>query len=132
MIYWWLKATRKAVIMSYLKDYLGTNKHFKKDAERIIDMFDTDAYTVNGIVRWKSNNSIPPRDVLDLWFYVGKAFDINESIDLSDKETSIFLQDYRERMKNYSPSHEELVEMKSAFGSGTCVVDIITGNQIYL
>ena len=40
--------------------------------------------------------------------------------------------EYREKMKNYKPSAEELYEMRCAFGAGTTVVDIITGQKIRL
>lgn len=35
-------------------------------------------------------------------------------------------------MKNHVYSEEELYEMRSAFGEGACVVDIITGKKIYI
>lgn len=118
--------------MSYLKDYLGSNEFFKKDAIKVIEKFNTDAYIKDGVVRWKSNNAVPPNEILELWAYVGKDFNLELSISVSEKETSEFLKGYRERMKNYSPSPEEIAEMRTEFGSGTVVIDVITGREIQL
>ena len=34
---------------------------------------------------------------------------------------------YREQMANHKPSEEELAEMRSAFGDGTEVINVFTG-----
>lgn len=49
-----------------------------------------------------------------------------------DKETDAFLAEYRERMKNYKPSEEELFEMRAAFGPGETVVNVFTGQTYHL
>lgn len=118
--------------MGYLKDYLSGIEFREKDAERVIKQFETDAYVIDGVIRWKSNDRIPPNDILELWHYKGKDFDYEKSVAISDHETTLSLRAYRDRMKNYSPSPEELSEMRSAFGSGAKVVDVITGKEIQL
>ena len=45
-------------------------------------------------------------------------------------ENAEFLKEYRRNRKSHSA--EEIAEMRSAFGSGTKVVDIITGETITL
>lgn len=47
-----------------------------------------------------------------------------------DKVVEQFLAEYREARKNHTPSEEELFEMRAAFGEGSTVVDVITG-QVY-
>ena len=49
-----------------------------------------------------------------------------------EKETQAFLKDYKERMKDYKPSQEELAEMRAAFGPGKEIVDVISGTKIKL
>ena len=47
-----------------------------------------------------------------------------------DKSIEKVLAEYREARKNHVPSAEEMYEMRAAFGEGSTVVDIITG-QVY-
>jgi hypothetical protein len=51
---------------------------------------------------------------------------------ISKMETKKVLDQYREQMKDYSPSVEQLYEMRAAFGSGSTVVNVFTGNKINL
>lgn len=44
-----------------------------------------------------------------------------------DKDIQKVLAEYREARKNHVPSAEEMFEMQAAFGEGSTVVDIITG-----
>jgi hypothetical protein len=102
--------------MSYLTDYLGDNKYWKNDATKIIDKFENNAFVLDGVVRWKTNNRVPPQDILEIWNHVGKGFDLKKSMDVKERESDEFLKEYRERQKNYVASPEELEEMKMCFG----------------
>lgn len=42
------------------------------------------------------------------------------------------VEEYRDRMKNYVPTDEEMCEMAAAFGHGTTVVNVFTGKQTRL
>ena len=115
---------------NYIEAMELNKPHFKNEALRLAEKFKTDAYIEDGVIRWKSNNSVPPNDILEFWNYLGYDFDLEKSIKTSDEDTATFLEQYR---KNYkSPSQEELYEMEAAFGKGTTVVDIITGKKIKL
>lgn len=107
-------------------------KVFYEDAKRIADSFETEAYVKNGIVRWNSNDRIPPTDVLELWYFLEKDFSIGKSIEESEKETREFLKNYRKKNINRTYSEEERFEMEAAFGKGATVVDVITGKEITL
>ena len=47
-----------------------------------------------------------------------------------DIQNAEFLAEYREQMKDYKPSQEEMAEMRAAFGAGTTVVDVFTGREV--
>ena len=86
----------------------------------------------DGIVRWKSNDNVPPQEIL--WDFVCiKAIDVetrNRSMEVNNRETSAFLADYREKMRGHVPSAEERFEMRAAFGGGAELVNIVTGERI--
>jgi hypothetical protein len=97
------------------------------EAFRLRAKFFNDAYLVDGVPHWKSNNQIPPKDILEFWEYSCLPFNFEQSEIARDKETTRFLAEYRESMRNYVPSDEELFEMRAAFGPGETVVNVITG-----
>jgi hypothetical protein len=86
------------------------------------------------VVRWNSNNNIPPRDCLD---EIKRAGNIDHqtwenSIEQYQIETDAFLQEYVERERNRELAPEELAEMRSVFGAGTIVLNALTGKYIKL
>lgn len=56
--------------------------------------------------------------------------DLEMTSKMYEIEVAKALEEYRKSMKNYVPSEEELYEMRCAFGKGTEVVDIFTGQKI--
>lgn len=94
--------------------------------------FDTEAYVENGVVRWRSNNQVPPAEVLNYFVQAGKEFDLEKSTQVREKEYKEFIKQYKENMKTYVPSEEDLFEMRSAFGPGETVVNVITEQRIKL
>jgi len=81
-----------------------------------------------GVYRWKSNDRVPPEECLE-------GVDpetIAKCKAARDKDTDKFLACYRESMKDYEHSAEELYEMRAAFGPGAKVVNVITGKVTQL
>jgi len=104
---------------------------FQKRAKESVEMFNAEQITVTqGVVRWNSNNSIPPSDLLELWHHAGCEFNYDKTIAIRDEEISASLEEYRKTKR--PPSEEELLEMRAAFGRWTKVVDIITGQDLIL
>lgn len=93
------------------------------------------AYYLDGnvtpVVRWKSNNAIPFDDVLSKLFVAGLITkDIfTNSHEKREEEQLSFIQEYKEKMKDYKYAEEDIHEMKSAFGDAP-VVNVITGEKI--
>jgi hypothetical protein len=89
-------------------------------------------FGADGVVRWTSNNRVMPKDCREILAHSAyrDLFDEEASRAAEDAETAAFLEAYR---KNYQgPSEEEKAEMRAAFGTGSTVVDVITGKRIRL
>lgn len=84
------------------------------------------------VIRWKSNDNIPPKECLYAFLHLGYVteYEVENSLEVHEIELIEKLNVYKERMKNYVHSPEEIYEMKAAFGEGTKVVNVITGNII--
>ena len=88
----------------------------------------------HGIARWWSNKSVIPRECYEYLAYSNicpRLYFVKNDKE-REKETQEFLKGYKERMKDYTPSQEELAEMRGAFGPGKEIVDFITGKKIQL
>jgi hypothetical protein len=118
--------------MSYIKDLRSDIEWRRKDAIKMSNRFEVGAYVIDGVVRWKSNDSVPPQDILELWKYEGKDFDYVKSVEERQAEMRKSIEEYKKQMENYSPTAEELFQMRSAFGEGATVVNAITGTVIQL
>lgn len=110
---------------------------WKKNAERevseALNRVKTDAIVEeDGAIRWISSGNYIPDDYCEKLEYGGYNFSREATKIKNDKQQSKFAEEYRERMKNYKPSEEELYEMRCAFGEDAEIVDIITGQKIFL
>lgn len=110
---------------------------WKKNAERevseALNRVKTDAIVEeDGAIRWISSGNYIPDDYCEKLEYGGYNFSREATKIKNDKQQSKFAEEYSERMKNYKPSEEELYEMRCAFGEGAEIVDIITGQKIFL
>lgn len=84
----------------------------------------------DGVYRWKSNDRVPFDDLLE----PAGVDEATRAVCAAarDRDTQAFLAEYREQMKDYVPSGEELAEMRAEFGEGTVVVNVITGQETRL
>lgn len=116
----------------YIRQYQNPRfPHEQRETERLIAQFDTDAsVSADGVVRWNSNGSVPPQDILDFWAHLQKPFDLARSAAVRSEELDKFLAEYRANAR--PPSDEELHEMRAAFGPGEVVVNVITGQRTKL
>lgn len=85
-------------------------------------------YTVTaGIMRWKSNGSVPPAEYVVKAAATDPAIDVAASAATRDTELRAFLAEYR---KNYKgPTAEERAEARAAHGPGHKLTNIITGHK---
>lgn len=104
----------------------------RKESDSMAAKFDEDTTVVDGVVRWKSNNLVPPADVLKFWNYIGKDFDIEKSNLIRGELSRKRLEKYKKSQENKKYTGEELFEMKAAFGEGAVVFNVVTGREITL
>lgn len=110
--------------------------YWKGDAERRIakakEEFETEMTTdADGVVRNRIGRVLMS-DMVELIEAAGCKFNKEATRIARQEEDSKDIAQYRESMKNYKPSEEELYEMRAAFGEGAEVVDVITGKKIKL
>lgn len=101
-------------------------------AEALEDVAKNAVVEEDGAIRWISSGNYIPDDFCEKLEYGGYNFSREATRIKKDIQQSKFAEEYRKSMENHVYTDEELYEMKSAFGEGACVVDIITGKKIYL
>lgn len=86
----------------------------------------------NGVIRWNSNNSVPPRDILELAYLDGKISEQTLTISLATKseEDDAFLKGYIAMRQKNGYSEEELCDINANFDPSETVVDVVTGQII--
>ena len=105
--------------------------HAEKEVERAVREADELAIVdSNGAIRWKNNGSYLMDDFCEMLEYAGYQFSRKATAKARNIQVKKCLKDYR--MNYNGPSAEELLEMRSAFGAGETVVDVITGDVITL
>ena len=109
---------------------------WKKNAEQEIEKMqkraDNDEIRTNasGAAFWNSNGNYLPADCAEILSHTDFPFSLEETAKAREAQTAAFLENYR---KNYKgPSEEEKAEMRAAFGTGSTVVNVITGERIRL
>ena len=88
-------------------------------------------YMDNNVIRWVSNKTVPPTDILaDLCVagYITTEM-LYDSIHTKKKEDDAFLDQYIANRRKFGYSDEEKFEMQAAF-AGETVIDIFTGEEV--
>ena len=131
-------AGRTAIEMFQLELEGKFGKYRQEDAVKLIaemeDDYDNGKFTIeNGSAIWKCGNYLPMNCLAAvLSGKYGYLINVDEHERLLDAQQEESIRQYKERMKNYVPSEEELFEMRAAFGEGVEVVDVLSGNKIRL
>ena len=85
---------------------------------------------MNGAAFWNSNGNYLPADCAEILSHTDFPFSLEETAKAREAQTAMQLEAYR---KSYTgPSEEERAEMRAAFGTGSTVVNVITGERIRL
>ena len=120
--------------MNYADDLKSPMRWQRERAEELKNSLETQT-TIDekGIMRWTTNNHVPPLDCLEFAkFGLKMPVNVPASVAQGDKETQEAIQAYREHQAAREISLEERFEMEAAFGKGAKIVDIITGKEIQL
>ena len=83
--------------------------------------------TIGGAAFWNSNGRIIPADAAEILSYTDFPFSLEETNRAREAQTAKFLENY-----HHETTAEEKAEMRAAFGEGTTVVDILSGERIRL
>ena len=83
------------------------------------------------VVRWNSNDTVPPLEILTELFVAGYITrEIHfDSLAVRKIEDAKFLEQYIARRQKYGYSDEEKAEMANAF-AGETVIDVFTGEEV--
>ena len=112
---------------NYVKAINDPSNVYHREATRVAAKLDTDATISDNVMRWKSNNNVPPKEIIDLAEFLGFAVDVDKCRLFRDADTKDFLDAYR---ANYTgPCDEEKYEARAAFGPGVELVNAITGHK---
>lgn len=104
-----------------------------KDFRFVAKLDKYDHYTdANGVIRWASNNSVPPIDILELAFVDGKISEQTLTLCLKTKsaEDQVSLKKYFAMRQKLGYSEEELCEISANFDPSETIVDALTGQVI--
>lgn len=98
----------------------------ENEIKRLRDRLENNTYRQGNHLRWESNDSVVPLDTFE------RAYaEIPEEQEWArDKQTEETLRNYRENHSGYSD--QQKAEMRAAFGAGTTVQNVITGETIEL
>ena len=112
--------------MNYIQAHDGEGNRFAvEDARRLADKLRSDATITDGVIRWNSNQRVPPEECVELAAHIGLPVNVATCTATRDAEVSAFLTAYRKQ--NRRVTAEQRAEMRAAFGPGTRVVNVITG-----
>lgn len=109
--------------------------YWKKDATKRVQDYVEEAkikadVDSNGAIRWKNNGNYLMDDYCEVLEYAGYPFSREATKAERDSQVAEQLADYRANPPMMTD--EEIEEMRAAFGNGTSVVDVISGQQILL
>lgn len=96
-------------------------------ARQVSDSADTSL--VEGVLRWRSNDRVPPAEIVALALYVGQEVDVPKCNAVRSAELSTFLAEVRAQDKPMSA--EQRAEARAEMGPGP-VVNMITGRVTIL
>jgi hypothetical protein len=83
------------------------------------------------VVRWMSNDTVPPLEILTELFiagYITREIHFN-SMNAKRADDAAFLEQYVANRRKFGYSAEEKFEMRAAF-AGETVVDVFTGEVV--
>ena len=106
-------------------------KHAREEAQRLLDQADKIEVEDDGAAKWKTNGSYLPADVVEKLTFAGATWFSPEATE-AKRETQIAKELEAYRGNHRGLDAEMLAEARAAFGEGTTICDVITGEKITL
>lgn len=104
----------------------------RSNADYAFQQFYDNTVKLDGVVRWKSNGSVPPQEILEFWQHVRFRFNMAKSVAARNKDEKEFLARYAQAQRNQPPSAELMHELRANHPPGTVIQDVVTGRKIRL
>ena len=109
--------------------------YWKKDATKRVQDYVEEAkmksdVDSNGAIRWKNNGNYLMDDYCEVLEYAGYPFSREATKAARDTQVAEQLAAYRANPPMMT--NEYIAEMRAAFGNGTSIVDVISGQRILL
>lgn len=82
----------------------------------------------DGAIYWIRSGNYISDDYCEKLEYAGYEFDRQATKRASEAQGERFLENYRKNHRGFT--EEEILEARAAFGSGTVIVNVITGEEI--
>ena len=113
------------------QELLGMHGEFlKKEAKKTLERRKKQFKVVDGIVRWKSNNRVPFKEMLEI-FVLDTAINAKQFADSNAKREEEAREELA-KMRRAKLTEEEMFELNSMHERGTKIVDAMTGEVVYV
>ena len=106
-------------------------RHAEEEIAKMQERVDNDEIrtAICGGAFWNSNGRYLPAEAAEILSHTDFPFSLSETNRAREAQNAYLLEEYR---RNHKTSEEEKAEMRAAFGTGTTVVDVISGERISL
>lgn len=106
-------------------------KNAEEEVKKAVAQAEKDATVeADGAIKWNSNGRYLMDDFCEKLEYAGYDFSREATAKKRDAQNEESLAEYRRNYKELSA--EELAEARAAFGEGTTVVNVLTGDKTVL
>lgn len=106
-------------------------KNAEEEVKKAVAQAEKDATVeADGAIRWNSNGRYLMDDFCEKLEYAGYPFSRKATAEKREAQVEEELAEYRKNHKGFGA--EELAEAKAAFGEGTAVVNVLTGEKTKL
>ena len=106
-------------------------KHAQEEVKKAVAKADAEAEVdADGAIRWNCNGRYLMDDFCEMLEYAGYPFSMETTRKKREAQNAEELAEYRRNYKGLD--EEELAEARAAFGEGTTVVDVLTGEKTRL
>ncbi|MDO4306980.1 MAG: hypothetical protein Q4C77_09100 [Eubacteriales bacterium] len=106
-------------------------KNAEEEVKKAVAQAEKDATVeADGAIKWNSNGRYLMDDFCEKLEYAGYDFSRDATAKKRDAQNEESLAEYRRNYKGLSA--EELAEARAAFGEGTTIVNVLTGDKTVL
>ena len=106
-------------------------KNAEEEVKKAVEMAAADATVEeDGAIRWNTNGNYLPDDFCEKLEYAGYDFSREATRAAREAQSEEFLASYRKNHRGFGA--EEIAEARAAFGEGTTLVNVLTGEKIIL